>query len=181
MQPPAQDRVQPEDDAQSGEQHCQPVEHGLVRFGVLRRGLARVGQQRYPPHGVPGGACGDQADDTGERRQRQARECQCTASPKQPHQDRCEKQRAECERHFEALRIAEQPPRKRGHDFLITLRNGGEVGASQLPGQVQRGVTHRLEGGGAQMGRVVEWAVVVRTVRRDARVVAVQARLAERG
>ena len=31
------------------------------------------------------------------------------------------------------------------------------------------------------MGRVVEWAVVVRTVRRDARVVAVQARLRERG
>ena len=31
------------------------------------------------------------------------------------------------------------------------------------------------------MGRVVEWAVVVRTVARDARVVAVQARLHERG
>ena len=85
-----------------------------------------------------------------------------------------------CERHFEALRIAEQPPRKRGHDFLVTLRNGGEVSASQLPGQFQRGLTHLLEGGSAQMGRVVEWAVVVRTVRQDARVVALQARLHER-
>ena len=45
--------------------------------------------------------------------------------------------------------------------FLVTLRNGGEVSASQLPGQIQRGLTHLLKGGSAQMGRVVEWAVVV--------------------
>src|SRR5215207_35292 len=87
----AQDRVQPEEDGQSGEQHGQPVEHGLVTFGELRGGLARADQQRRPPHGVSGGGRGDQEADRGGHRKRHARMCQCTASPKQPHQDGCEK------------------------------------------------------------------------------------------